>query len=106
MVESYNYDFRSHDRIEYFVNEQLNYKIPNFFSFEPSYSIVVPHEKNKGCYYKFQLGLLFTQTTLKYTYQYNSIAPYTSYESYNQPVKTSYHPQSFPINFSFSYVFK
>ncbi|MFO0358405.1 MAG: hypothetical protein ACK50A_15740 [Sphingobacteriaceae bacterium] len=105
MVENYNYDFRRYDRYEYFLNEQLNYMVPNFFSFEPSYSLVVTNEKNNG-FYKIQLGFLFTQKTLKHTYHYNWIAPYTSTGSLDQPVRTSYHPQSFLINLSFSYIFK
>jgi hypothetical protein len=106
IVQSYNYDFKSYDRYEYIVNEQLSYKVPNFLSFEPSYSLVVNTEKNNGCFYKIQLGFLFSQSTLNHRYHYNQIAPYSGTSSNNQPIKTSAHPKSFPINLSLSYIFK
>ncbi len=105
LVQKYSYDFRSYDRYTYFVNEQLEYKLPNFISIEPSYSLLIPTNDINGSYYKLQIGLCFLETTLKHRYHYNRIAPYTGGISLDQPISTSSHPKTFPVNISVSYIF-
>jgi len=86
----------------YLINdsEVLDYKIPNFFSFEPSY--VRFSHFNKKCLYKFQIGLVICQNVYNHHYSFNS-------KGYNTGPKidaTKYHPVYFPINISFGLIFK
>ena len=100
-VSSYYYDFQRYDRYTYSINEQLNYKIPDFYSIEPSYSLVVNRKKNRQL--KFQVSGVFAQKTLKHHYFYNWIAPYTGGNQISEAI--SFHPVIFPINFSICLIF-
>ena len=101
IVSSYNYSFENSDRYKYFKNEQLGYPLPDFLSFEPSYSSVIK-SGNKN-YFKIQAGFHFTQKTLRHHYVYDKNPQYGSAPVWSEA--TTLHPVSFPINISISYIF-
>lgn len=102
IVTNYNYYYLQSDRYSASIDETLNYKIPNFFTLEPSYSFIHKIEYESNRYFKIQIGFNVSQIVLKNHY---ATSGYTFYGYQYQLDKIYKHPRSWPINISFAYVF-
>ena len=100
-VEKYNYSFEDYDEESFLKIEKLDYKIPNFFTFEPSYSLLIPTGKKSGSFFNIQLGVFIAQTTLRYTYTYTKNPSYNT----SKEIARTLHPVSVPINLTITYGF-
>lgn len=107
IVNNYNYYFSSNTasgkQSGYSVTDEetLNYKILNFFSFEPSYSLIVSRP-NRKVDVRYQLGFNFCETVLYHHYTFNT----RSYNGPDMQSATNFHPVSFPVNFSIGFILK
>jgi hypothetical protein len=102
MVDHYVYEILFEDRYSASTNESLNYKIPDFFNYEPYFAIVWKNDEKQKCYYKVQLGLNIVQVT----YNHHYIARSSTFYGYSYTLDKTYkHPASLPINLSFAFIF-
>ena len=104
IVNKYEYAYKFEDRYEPFDNEKLIYKIPDFFSFEPSYSMLI--RTTRSTLFKIQLGYHFTQKT--FTHNYTVGPPGQTFYGINYHFtteKTQIHPVSLPYNITIGYIF-
>ncbi|MDI9342005.1 MAG: hypothetical protein QM534_15640 [Sediminibacterium sp.] len=102
MVEKYNYNYR-HDNASgkqtgytVFDHENLKGPIPDFFSIEPSYTLI---GKGNRTLYFLQLGFNFAEYTYRHTYQFLS-------EYYGRTIEESsnLHPVHSSVNFTIGFI--
>lgn len=105
IVKQYKYSYSldnasgKNDYYERKDSEELDYKIANFFSVEPSYSYT--GNLNELLMIRFQVGFNFCQKTLKHNYIYRP-------HQYSEKTKdaSKLHPVTLPMNISIGLIFK
>ncbi len=105
-VQKYEYYFEEDNgsgrssSYQVFDNETLNYPLQNFFSFEPSYSMLYP--LNPFLWGKIQLGVSICQTALSHKYSFQQ-GDYTNPQMVDAVTN---HPRTLPFNISIGLLFK
>lgn len=83
-------------------NEQLNYKLPNFWSYEWNFTLT--EKLNEFMSFKFTLGMIGSQRPVLHRYLYYSNSASTNY-SY-QTIGNAYHPVIFAVNIGAGLIFE
>lgn len=104
IVNKYEYYYTYQNRYEALQDEHFSFKIPNFFSLEPSYSFLTSLSKNKKNFLKLQIRFNITEKTYRHNYSFGPSSTFYGYPYYKSD-QTNLHPVSFPVNLSIGYIF-
>lgn len=103
IVSKYGYNNLYAERNYSIDNENLNYRIQDFMSFEIYYAFLLKFRKNN--FLKLQLGSTLTQKTYSHSYSFNSLdTPYRN-SGGDLVNRTTAHPVSWPVNLSVGFIF-
>lgn len=107
IVRRYEYAFSSNTASGkdsgYYVRDEeaLQYKLPGFYSFEPSYSYV-SSRPGRRFHLRYQLAFNICETVLRHRYVFETHA----YGGPETEVATRLHPVFSPVNVSIGFIFR